>query len=33
MKESQGRVNPGLMQQVLNKKLQDAVDKAASPAA
>lgn len=33
MKESQGRVNPGLMQQVLQKKLQEAADKAAAAAA
>ncbi|GBF88804.1 glutamyl-tRNA(Gln) amidotransferase [Raphidocelis subcapitata] len=32
MKESQGRVNPGLMQEVLQRRLQAAVDKAASAA-
>ena len=32
MKESQGRVNPGLMQEVLQKKLKEAVDKAAAAA-
>jgi hypothetical protein len=33
MKESQGRVNPGLMQQVLTAKLKEAVDRAAAGAA
>jgi hypothetical protein len=33
MKESQGRVNPGLMQEVLTRKLKDATDAAASSAA
>jgi hypothetical protein len=32
MKESQGRVNPGLMQEVLQRRLKAAADKAASAA-